>query len=110
MTVQVDTTDEGALTGFILSLDGRNWIRFRSTDGHCFFAVPTDSSNSGYQAASTLDCTCDEHQLLDTWCAHIWAVRFHILREQGEDFLLAPCDPALGVEAYGRSGRGTRPA
>ena len=103
MAVHVDTTDEIAMTGFVLSLGARAWVRFLSADGHCFFAVPTGSSACEYRAASAVNCTCDEHQLIAARCAHIWAVRFHLLREQGEDFVLAPSEPDLGVEPLRRS-------
>jgi hypothetical protein len=99
MAVQVDTTDQAAMTGFVLSLSARTWIRFLSADSHCSFAVPADSSLPGYRVASAVNCTCDEHLLTDARCAHIWAVRFHLLREQGEEFVLAPCEVVIGREA-----------
>ena len=98
MVVHVDTTDERAVTGFVLPLGAADWARFRTADGGYFFGVPAGRSADGFRAASACTCSCDEHQLVDVRCAHIWAVRFHILREQGEEFVLAPPQPAPGTD------------
>jgi hypothetical protein len=103
MTVEVDTTDEIALTGFVLSLGARDWVRFVAADGHHSFAVPMSPSSSQYCAASASNCTCDEHQLNGGRCTHIWAVRFHMLREQGEDFAFASSESPFDSEALHRS-------
>src|SRR4051812_45362543 len=98
MVVHVDTTDARAVTGFVLSLGAADWVRFRTADGGYSFGLPAGRSAGGVRAASSYTCSCDEHQLVDVRCAHIWAIRFHILREQGEEVVLAPPQPAPGTD------------
>jgi hypothetical protein len=105
MVVHVDTTDERAVTGFVLSLGAADWVRFQTADDGYLFGVPTGRSTGGFRAASTCTCSCNEHQSVDVRCAHIWAVRFHLLREQGEVFVLAPPQPAPGTDFADRHAR-----
>ncbi len=92
MIVRVDTTDPHARAGCALALEGVQWLRLGTGDDGQYFAVVSAPSGQDFHVASSGSCTCDEHQLGGARCAHIWAVRYHLLRERGDDLVI----PRLG--------------
>ena len=84
MVTRLDTTDRRAAAGFQLMADGGSWARVQMKDGQKFFGIPSRTRPNLLHFADMQSCSCEDHRNRGVDCAHVWAVRFYVLKRKGE--------------------------
>lgn len=89
MSITISADDPRSIRAIEIAAEADQWLRYRSTDGHQVFGVPSQSEPRRYYVVTTASCDCpdferhalavmpsDEASELRA-CKHVLAVRLH---------------------------------